>query len=32
MAMHYLINFVLEKAFDLPLLHFVEDIQINLKK
>jgi hypothetical protein len=30
--MHYLINFVLEKAFDLPLLHFVEDIQLNLKK
>jgi aarF domain-containing kinase len=32
MAMHYFIIFVLEKAFDLPLLHFVEDIQKNLKK
>ena len=32
MAMHWLINYVLEKAFDLPLLHFVEDIQINLEK
>ena len=32
MTMHYLINFVLEKAFNLPLLHFVDDIQKNLKK
>jgi aarF domain-containing kinase len=32
MAMHYLINWVLEKSFDLPLLRFVDDIQDNLKK
>jgi aarF domain-containing kinase len=32
MVMHYLINFVLEKAFELPLLHFVEDVQKNLRK
>jgi hypothetical protein len=32
MIMHYLINWVLEKSFDLPLLHFVDDIQANLKK
>lgn len=32
MMMHYLINWVLEKAFDLPLLQFVDDIQANLKK
>jgi predicted unusual protein kinase regulating ubiquinone biosynthesis (AarF/ABC1/UbiB family) len=30
--MHYLINWVLEKSFDLPLLQFVDDIQKNLKK
>lgn len=30
--MHYLINWVLEKAFDLPLLQFVDDIQHNLEK
>ena len=27
MMMHYLINWVLEKAFDLPLVQFVDDIQ-----
>lgn len=32
MMMHYLINWVLETAFDLPLLRFVDDIQLNLKK
>lgn len=32
MMMHYLINWVLEKAFDLPLLQFVDDIQDNLRK
>lgn len=32
MMMHYLINWVLEKAFDLPLLQFVDDIQANLAK
>lgn len=32
MLMHYLINWVLEKAFDLPLLQFVDDIQASLKK
>jgi aarF domain-containing kinase len=32
MWMHYMINWVLEKAFDLPLLHFVDDIQASLKK
>lgn len=32
MMMHYLINWVLQYAFDLPLLHFVDDIQENLKK
>jgi predicted unusual protein kinase regulating ubiquinone biosynthesis (AarF/ABC1/UbiB family) len=32
MLMHYLINWVLEKSFDLPLLQFVDDIQKNLKK
>lgn len=26
MMMHYLINWVIEKAFDLPLLQFVDDI------
>lgn len=29
---HYMINWVLEWQFDMPLLHFVEDIQLNLKK
>jgi aarF domain-containing kinase len=32
MMMHWLINFVLEKSFDLPLLQFVDDIQASLKK
>jgi aarF domain-containing kinase len=32
MLMHYLINLVLEIAFDLPLVQFVDDIQANLKK
>jgi aarF domain-containing kinase len=32
MMMHYLINWVLEYAFDLPLLQFVDDIEHNLKK
>jgi hypothetical protein len=32
MMMHWLINWVLEKSFDLPLLHFVDDIQDNLEK
>ena len=32
MMMHYLINWVLEMSFDLPLLQFVYDIQANLKK
>lgn len=32
MFMHYMINWVLEKSFDLPLLQFVEDIQRNLEK
>jgi aarF domain-containing kinase len=27
MMMHYLINWVLEKAFDLPLVQFVDDTQ-----
>lgn len=27
MMMHYMINWVLEKAFDLPLIQFVDDIQ-----
>ena len=31
MFMHYVINWVLEKSFDLPLLQFVDDIQINLQ-
>ena len=26
MMMHWLINWVIEKAFDLPLMHFVDDI------
>jgi hypothetical protein len=32
MMMHYIINWVLEKAFDLPLVQFVDDIQENLRK
>ena len=32
MFMHYVINWVLEKSFDLPLLQFVDDIQSNLQK
>lgn len=32
MMMHTLILFVLEKAFDLPMLQFAESIQKNLKK
>ena len=32
MAMHWLINWVIEKSFDLPVLHFVDDIERNLKK
>jgi aarF domain-containing kinase len=32
MMMHFLINWVLEKAFDLPLVQFVDDIQANLQK
>lgn len=32
MAMHYFINWVIEKAFDLPLMRFVDDIQENLQK
>ncbi len=32
MFMHYMINWVLEKSFDLPLLQFVDDIQKNLEK
>lgn len=32
MMMHYLINWVLEYSFDLPLLQFVDEIQYNLKK
>ncbi len=32
MAMHWVINWVIETAFDLPLMHFVDDIQKNLAK
>jgi aarF domain-containing kinase len=32
MLMHHLVVFILEKSFDMPLLHFVEEIQSNLKK
>ncbi len=32
MFMHWVINWVLETSFDLPLLHFVDDIQKNLEK
>ena len=32
MLMHKLIIHVLEYAFDLPLSHFVDDIQMNLKR
>ncbi len=32
MMMHWLINWVIEKAFDLPLMHFVDDIEKNLEK
>ena len=32
MTMHYLINWVLETAFGLPLIQFVDDIQKNLAK
>ena len=32
MMMHWVINWVIETAFDLPLLHFVDDIQNNLAK
>jgi aarF domain-containing kinase len=32
MAMHHFILWVLEKAFDLPLLQFAEPIQRNLQK
>ena len=30
--MHWLINWVIEKSFDLPVLHFVDDIERNLEK
>ena len=32
MMMHWVINWVIETAFDLPLMHFVDDIQKNLAK
>lgn len=32
MMMHWLINWVIETAFDLPLMHFVDDIELNLAK
>ena len=32
MMMHWLINWVIEKSFDLPVLHFVDDIERNLEK
>lgn len=32
MMMHWLINWVIETAFDLPLMHFVGDIERNLAK
>ena len=32
MFMHYMINWVLQYSFDLPLLQFVDDIEDKLKK
>jgi hypothetical protein len=32
MTMHYVLLYALEKLFDMPLLHFEDDIQQNLKK